>query len=369
MSVAPSPRTSDAPSTAALSTAAPTAAALPTAASPTTAPTTAASSAAAPSTAAPSTTAPTTAAPTTAAATAAAPSTAAPTPAASTTAAPSTAAASTTAPTTAASPAAASPTAASSSAATPAAAPPWRPGDDLAARLRTAVAAFGAPFGAESSVKLSPGRAALGRRLFSMALTDLAADPRTALDAAAAAIGAPEAAAATLRPYAGAASHVHFGAEPPATLKLYLEFATPPPRGRDLAFLAAKWRLGSDAPPALATYARLREPIPQAVARLAPAELRPTLLALASRASPAARALEVAEPPTPRRSLDLNLYDADAALSDVSEAVEALHAALDAPGGTALLQAHGAEPLGHVAAGFGRDGAPFATLYFGAGPG
>ena len=85
--------------------------------------------------------------------------------------------------------------------------------------------------------------------------------------------------------------------------------------------------------------------------------------------APGPRALEVAEPPSPRLSLDLNLYDAGLTLADAAAELLALHRALDAPGGQALLDAHGAEPLGHVAAGRSRAGAPFATIYFGGGPG
>ncbi|WP_339948561.1 hypothetical protein [uncultured Albimonas sp.] len=240
------------------------------------------------------------------------------------------------------------------------------PGPDLAARLRGVVTGLGVSFGAERSVKLEAGEARGGRALFSVAL---GADPRADLLAAAHAMGAPETAVAPLLPYAGAAAHLHFGAEPPATAKLYLEFAVPPPRRADLVFLAAKWRLDGAAPPALATYCRRDEGLEDLLDRLAPAPLHAPLRALAARAARGPRALEVAEPPSPRLSLDLNLYDAGLTLADAAAELLALHRALDAPGGQALLDAHGAEPLGHVAAGRSRAGAPFATIYFGGGPG
>ncbi len=248
-------------------------------------------------------------------------------------------------------------------------APPLAPGDDLARRLRAVVAGFGLPFGAERSVKIAAGEARGGRALFSVALGP---DPRAQLLAAAEALSAPEAAVAPLLPYAGAAAHLHFGAEPPATAKLYLEFAAPPPRRADLVFLAAKWRLDGNAPPALATYSRRDAPLESLLTRLAPAPLHAPLRALAARAARAGtppRALEAAEPPSPRLSLDLNVYDAGLTLAEAAPEIRALHAALCAPGGEALLATHGAEPLGHVAAGLSRDGAPFATIYFGGGPG
>ncbi|SFI39434.1 hypothetical protein [Albimonas pacifica] len=240
------------------------------------------------------------------------------------------------------------------------------PGDELAERLRAVVAGFGLPFGAERSVKLRAGEARHGRALFSLALGP---DPRGQLLAAAEALGAPQAAVAPLLPWAGAASHLHVGAEPPATAKLYLEFAAPPPRRADLVFLAAKWRVDGAAPRALATYSRRDEPLESLLARLAPAPLHAPLRALAARTQTPPRALEVAEPPSPRLSLDLNVYDADLTLAEAAAEIRALHAALSAPGADALLAAHGAEPLGHVAAGVSRDGAPFATIYFGGGPG
>ena len=245
-------------------------------------------------------------------------------------------------------------------------APPQAPSADLALRVRAVAAGLGRPFGAERSVKLCAGQARHGRALYSVALGP---DPRAELLAAAEALGAPAEAVAPLLPYAGAATHLHFGAEPPATAKLYLEFAAPPPRRADLVFLAAKWRADGAASPALATYSRRDEALEALLARLVPASLHGPLRALAARAGAPPRALEVAEPPSPRRSLDLNLYDAGLTLADAAAELRALHAALGVPGAEGFLAAHGAEPLGHVAAGTARDGAPFATIYFGGGPG
>ena len=67
----------------------------------------------------------------------------------------------------------------------------------------------------------------------------------------------------------------------------------------------------------------------------------------------------------PRRSLDVNLADAGLSVSALGAEVSDVFAALGqdpAP----FLARHGHKPLGHVAAGAGRDDTPFATVYFGA---
>jgi tryptophan halogenase len=243
-----------------------------------------------------------------------------------------------------------------------------------AERLRAAVAALGVPFGLERSVRFEAGRALRDRALCSVSLAAFAPDARAGFAAFCASLGAPEHALAALRPYVGAARHAHFGTEADAeglVLKAYLEFADPPPRDRDLVFLAGKWRAEDPARWTLSRYFRRPPPLGVLVGRLAPPEVAPVVHRLLSRAGPHAQALEVREPGTPRRSLDLTLYDAGLTLSDAAEEVTALHAALGpgAPAARDLLAREGAARLGHVAAGLSRGGKPFATLYFGAGPG
>ena len=78
-------------------------------------------------------------------------------------------------------------------------------------------------------------------------------------------------------------------------------------------------------------------------------------------------ALDVAEAGNPRQSIDINLYPAGLELRDIASLVTPVVAALDAPARLwdNLLQTHGGKQLGHVSAGQGRDGTPFATVYFG----
>jgi tryptophan halogenase len=77
--------------------------------------------------------------------------------------------------------------------------------------------------------------------------------------------------------------------------------------------------------------------------------------------------LEVKEEGSARRSFDLNLYPANLPVRAVMPAVEQLGAEFRIPASKialALAPASGLS-LGHIAGGLGRDGAPFATIYFG----
>lgn len=78
--------------------------------------------------------------------------------------------------------------------------------------------------------------------------------------------------------------------------------------------------------------------------------------------------LDVEEGDGPRRSVDLNVYDADLRVGDLGEGIRALADAfsLPRPSFEALLGQIEARSLGHLAAGSDRDGAPFVTLYYGA---
>jgi hypothetical protein len=238
-------------------------------------------------------------------------------------------------------------------------------GDAMLAAARS----LGVPFGRERSVKLSGGRAERDRALLMLSATALGRDPRAGFDALCDRIAAPEAARAALRPQIGAASHVHLGHEG-ETRKLYLEFTEPAIGDRRLAFLSAKWR-----PDGACAIGRYRLLDPAEAVRLtasapppADAALAALLVAYRPRAGRGARALSVSEEGTPRASLDVRLYGAGLRLADAAEPLRALCAAFG-PGETyaeTLLDTAGACALGHLSTGLGRDGAPFATLYFGA---
>jgi hypothetical protein len=77
--------------------------------------------------------------------------------------------------------------------------------------------------------------------------------------------------------------------------------------------------------------------------------------------------MEVEEPGNPRRSCDLNLYDAGLRMKEIADLVDATLRDFAVPLGRAqaLLGRIGDRALGHISAGLGRDGKEFVTFYFG----
>jgi tryptophan halogenase len=76
--------------------------------------------------------------------------------------------------------------------------------------------------------------------------------------------------------------------------------------------------------------------------------------------------LEVTEPASARHSFDLNVYNADLRMAELTNEIRALGQALGiADTETSVLLAETAEStLGHVSGGVGRDGRPFLTVYY-----
>lgn len=77
--------------------------------------------------------------------------------------------------------------------------------------------------------------------------------------------------------------------------------------------------------------------------------------------------MEVAEPGNPRRSCDLNLYDAGLRMEAISDLVQATLRDFAVPHAhaQAVFHRNGDRALGHISAGLGRDGKEFVTFYFG----
>jgi tryptophan halogenase len=76
--------------------------------------------------------------------------------------------------------------------------------------------------------------------------------------------------------------------------------------------------------------------------------------------------LEATEPASARHSFDLNLYQADVRLTELTAELTALGSTMGIPSDevTAFMRDAGASTLGHVSGGLGRDGLPFITLYY-----
>lgn len=243
-------------------------------------------------------------------------------------------------------------------------------------RLMDALSGIEGPLLFESSVKAIGGTLLTGRFLVSFPRAALGPGPSGRLRRICEQLGAGPDAIAVLDPLQSKAVSVHFGYEPETDgplFKCYLEF---PPEARpspDLVFVAVKW-----SPPDgyehthVVTHYRSRDALdPEARLQLVDSVLVPgrvqdvmhELLSLKVSGS-GLRLLEVDEPGAPRRSLDLNVAEADRSLRDLSDTLVA--ALGDTPEAVEYLGSHADDRMGHLSAGVARDGRPFATLYHGA---
>jgi tryptophan halogenase len=258
--------------------------------------------------------------------------------------------------------------------------------------LRSRVAALAVPYGLERSCKLNADGIFANRFLLSVHRKALGPEPLRQIQDIMQPLGLPEGLVREMERQLPDADVVHFGYEATARdelCKVYFEFtgnvrnAVRRLSGDDSAVLvhrAWKWRLSPAGAYAATDYVwrRLqpRESMMAAVARLCepPGVKHPAAQAVryALEAAPRVVAedlmlLEVNEEGSARRSFDLNLYPADLTVRAIMPAVERLGSEFRIPASEidlALAPASGLS-LGHIAGGFGRDGAPFATIYFG----
>ena len=76
--------------------------------------------------------------------------------------------------------------------------------------------------------------------------------------------------------------------------------------------------------------------------------------------------MEVEEPGNPRRSCDLNVYDAGLRMREIADLLEAAcEISLFRTHRRAVFGRAGGSGAGHLSAGVGRDGREFVTVYFG----
>ncbi len=243
---------------------------------------------------------------------------------------------------------------------------------ELDAELRVTLAPVERPLLCEVSVKAVGGALTTGRYIVSFPRAALGPGPQRKLRQMLADLGAPPEGVARLDQMQSRSRSVHFGYEPDrggALIKCYLEFAPDRQPLPNLTFLALKWRqdgtfaetlyIDRDALDAGAQDGLLCDVVPQG-------GVRDAMLSLAdfTRGHTALRFLEVTEPGSPRRSIDLNLAESG---ETVGARLQELSALLG--GGrevAAYLGTHTYDRLGHVAAGTTRDGAAFGALYHGA---
>jgi hypothetical protein len=272
---------------------------------------------------------------------------------------------------------------------TPLNAPPDPAGERAALTLRL-VAAIGAPRNQERSFRVAPGTLMANRFLVSLNPGDIPGDAAARVLQACAELGMPAGAAADAASRFAEAVCVHFGFEDDGgrlISKLYLEFSEGQPprrRGRKAAdgaplYLAFKWTPG-DKEAVVSRYmlhaglsaAEIEGRIDAfyAAGQARPSfEIARSVLQLAAARVPQGRLhyLEVTEDGNPRRSWDLNCYDAGLHVRDVQDALFAMRDRFAIPPGQfqALYDQIRGSRFGHLAGGVHRDGADFFNVYYG----
>lgn len=244
------------------------------------------------------------------------------------------------------------------------------------ASLLDALAAVERPFLLESSVKVIGGKMRADRVLISFPRCALGPGPRRRLRDICAGLDAPALGFDQLDRYQGSAISVHFGFEPEKCgpmFKCYLEFSPMDQPTQNVVFLALKWQPGhgGDGDFVLSRYssrdhlcpARQSSLVEEVVPHGPGRETFCRLLEMAP-GGDALRLLEVDELGGPRRSLDLNVAQAELRLGELTGLLAPVMGGT--PAGADYLAAHADERLGHFAAGVARDGKPFATIYHGA---
>jgi tryptophan 7-halogenase len=249
---------------------------------------------------------------------------------------------------------------------------------------------LGAPYGLERSVKITPEALLDDRYLISIHRSALGISPAERLVAMGRELGMPPSFENALSSSFESADIVHFGYEggPGDELcKIYLEYAS---RAREaiaaanrapvLVHMAYKWSRQRPDSRAVTRYTwapcRTRQEVESKLHALMPAGEAPRALrcalGLLSRVAPFADSgrlflMEVEECGNPRRSCDLNVYDAELRVSQIADLLEAaaIDFAVPPPRARAVLDRSRDLALGHLSAGVGRSGEEFVTIYYG----
>lgn len=259
-----------------------------------------------------------------------------------------------------------------------------------AADLIRLVENFRAPFGLERSVKITQEGVDRERYLLSVGRAAFGEPPQDKLLEAARALRVPQPFAEELKTSVRDADVFHFGYEGAngrSIYKIYCEYASSARRAMaaanaapTLVHLAYKWSADNPDSRAVTRYTwvpcrtgvelenRLRTLVPQDRAPNAHQCVFSLLSRVFAFADPAEISLmEVEEPGNPRRSCDLNLYDAQMRLHQVVDLIQEAAAGLSVPKREvqSAVESVTDKMLGHLSAGVDRHGKEFVTVYFG----
>lgn len=266
---------------------------------------------------------------------------------------------------------------------------PHDPMAEAADWLRSAVREMAAEHFQERSFRLAPGSLQANRFLLSINSRHLPADAFERSWAICQHLGLPKALRVAVQQAFADAAHLHFGfeGEPGQIIcKLYversisgLESAQAREQSRAVQqYLAFKWNVETGQHvvsryhwhPGLSAAAiaeRMAAQL-QGAGPVATAQAQ-AVLALAAERLPADRLLylEVTEDGQPRRSFDLNAYDAQITLRELQPVLFALrdHFEVGPSRFQALYDQVKGKRFGHLAGGVHRDGRPFFNVYFG----
>jgi hypothetical protein len=247
-----------------------------------------------------------------------------------------------------------------------------------------------APYGLERSVKITRGALADHRCLISLGRAAFGVAPADRLAQIGRSLGMPETFVRVLPDSLEGADVVHLGYEAAAgrdVYKIYCEYAASvrramAGRGPDpvLVHLAYKWTPQRADSAAVTRYTwvpcRSRGELETKLMNLVPADEAPRAnrcaLALMSRIAAFADSgelllMEVEEPGNPRRSCDLNVYDAALRMGEIADLLDTVTTDFAVPPARtrAVFDQAADRTLGHLSAGVGRDGQEFVTFYFG----
>lgn len=224
------------------------------------------------------------------------------------------------------------------------------------------------PLVMERSVKAFDTEWRTGRYLVGFPRTALLPGSGAHFERIALELGAPRGAVELLAPRLADALSVHVGVEPePGGIvwKLYLEFTTRETPEPGMIFNSVKWR-GATWVQSRYWYRgdRSAELCAALIRDLVPdGSTRDLLGDLVAQKAFHDRLIEVDEPGSGRRSLDLNLAEAGLCIADKRDELLAVFGAHADAG--AYLEVHSQDIVSHIAAGTARDGRPFTTLYHG----